>query len=234
MLVRSERVAFGRPNPHNAVMNSNDVFNQDDVIDLRSERTRQRAAWRCATLDAAGRLLTAEGPAALTMRRLAEEVGASTTVLYTMFGGKDGLVHELYLEGFDRLRRALEAVPPGDDPVARLEAIGWAYRTNALANPTYYAVMFERVMPGFTPPAESVRRTHEGFVALVDAVRACVAAGVFPALDPVAVADLLWGLAHGMVGLERAGYFPDPEEARRRYALAMETALAGLRKGVSS
>lgn len=215
-------------------MERNNVSVHDNVVSLRDDRTRQRAVWRRATLDTAGRILSEEGPGALTMRRLAAEVGGSTTVLYTMFGGKDGLVHELYLEGFDRLRRALEAVPAENDPVARVEAIGWAYRESALANPTYYAVMFERVMPGFTPPEASVRRTHEGFVALVDAVRACVAAGAFPALDPVAVADLLWGLVHGMVGLERAGYFPDPDAARRRYALAIETTLAGLRKGVAT
>ena len=40
-----------------------------------------RAAQRRLLLDAASRLLESEGPQALTMRRLAGEVGCSTSVL---------------------------------------------------------------------------------------------------------------------------------------------------------
>ena len=74
---------------------------------------------RRTLLDAASRLLVAEGPQALTMRRVAAAVGCSTTVLYTAFGSKDGLADALFLEGFQRLRRRLEAVPSGGDPLAR-------------------------------------------------------------------------------------------------------------------
>lgn len=44
------------------------------------------------------RLLTQEGSAALTLRRVATDAGCSTTVLYTMFGGKDGPAEALYRE----------------------------------------------------------------------------------------------------------------------------------------
>jgi AcrR family transcriptional regulator len=36
-----------------------------------------------------------DGPDALTMRRIAAEAGSSTTVLYTMFGGKAGIAEAL-------------------------------------------------------------------------------------------------------------------------------------------
>ena len=56
-----------------------------------------------------------EGPNALSMRRIAQLVGCSTTVLYNMFGNKQGLVDELYLRGFDMLRQCIEAVSyPGN------------------------------------------------------------------------------------------------------------------------
>ena len=42
-----------------------------------------RPAVRRLVLDAASRLLEAEGPEALTMRRIAAEAGCSTSVLYT-------------------------------------------------------------------------------------------------------------------------------------------------------
>jgi hypothetical protein len=43
----------------------------------------------CSTLG--GNILQAEAPDALTMRRITGEVGCSTSVLYTMFGGKAGV-----------------------------------------------------------------------------------------------------------------------------------------------
>jgi len=77
------------------------------------------------------------------MRRIAADVGCSTSVLYSMFGGKAGVTEGLWLEGFARLRARLEGVE-GRDPLDRLAEMGRAYRANALANPTYYSVMFQR------------------------------------------------------------------------------------------
>ena len=66
---------------------------------------------RVALLDAAGALLHAEGPQALTTRRLADAVGTSTQAIYTLFGGKEGIVRAMYREGFDRLEQCLADVP---------------------------------------------------------------------------------------------------------------------------
>ena len=55
---------------------------------------------RATLLDAARTLLEADGPAALTVRRIAAEAGMSTMNVYSRFGGKDGVVDELYCEGF--------------------------------------------------------------------------------------------------------------------------------------
>ncbi|MEI8238364.1 MAG: hypothetical protein WCI22_03000, partial [Actinomycetota bacterium] len=44
----------------------------------------------------------------ISLRRVAEAVNCSTTLLYSLFGGKDGLADELYLEGFARLKRAFD------------------------------------------------------------------------------------------------------------------------------
>src|SRR5918995_6750313 len=120
----------------------------------RAQRKGQEALRR-ALLDAASGLLLEEGPGALTMRRVAGAVGCSTTVLYTMFGGKEGLADALYQEGFERLRRWLEAVAD-DDPPARLRTLADAYRANALAERAYYGVMFQQALPGFRPSAASL------------------------------------------------------------------------------
>jgi AcrR family transcriptional regulator len=164
-----------------------------------------RHAVRRLVLDVASRLLEAEGPEALTMRRIAAEVGCSTSVLYTMFGGKSGVAEGLWREGFERLRQAMERVE-ADDPLGRLTALGQAYRTNALANRAYYAVMFQRPIPGFEPSAEAYADSLRPLRILVGAVADCIQAGVFRAADPTHVAAVLWAAAHGAVSLELAGY----------------------------
>jgi AcrR family transcriptional regulator len=174
-------------------------------------------ALRRTVLDAASRLLVGEGPQALTMRRVAGAVGCSTTVLYTAFGSKDGLADALFREGFQRLRRRLEAVAPGDDPLARLRALAHAYRESALASRSYYGVMFQQAIPGYRPSAESLAAAGASLEVLTDAVRACMDAGVLRAGDPQAVAEVLWAAVHGAVSLELAGHFPDPEVAADRF-----------------
>jgi len=170
-------------------------------------RVRQagREALRRLILDTASRLLETEGPQALTMRRIAGEVGCSTTVLYTALGGKTGIAEALWREGFDRLNSAV-ANAGGDGPLQRLAAVGRAYRASALANRSYYAIMFQRPIPGFQPSAEAYRESLKPLTFLVEAVKACIVAGVFRPGDPHHIASVLWAAVHGAVSLELAGY----------------------------
>src|SRR5688500_17526276 len=67
-------------------------------------------------LKAASDVLAAEGATALTVRRIAAEAGVSTMNVYSRFGGKDGIVEHLFIEGFSRLRDAQD-VGVTDDPM---------------------------------------------------------------------------------------------------------------------
>lgn len=164
-----------------------------------------RESRRQLLLDAASRLLESEGPEALTMRRVAGEVGCSTSVFYSMFAGKAGVAEALWCEGFERLHAELAAVED-DEPLARLTAMGQAYRACALANPSYYAVMFSRPIPGFKPSPEAYEVSLRPLRLLTEAVAGCVAAGVFRPVDPAHAARVLWAASHGAVSLELAGY----------------------------
>jgi AcrR family transcriptional regulator len=185
---------------------------------------------RRVLLDAASRLLLEEGPRALTMRRVASEVGCSTTVLYTMFGGKDGLADALYREGFERLMRRLEGAAEADDapedPVARAAGLARAYRENALSERGYYGVMFGQAIPGFEPSEESLAVADASLGVLVEAVQDAMDAGVLVRGDAMAVAEVLWASAHGVVSLELAGHFPEPGVAEERYRTLTRAALA--------
>jgi AcrR family transcriptional regulator len=180
---------------------------------------------RRVLLDAASGLLLEEGPGALTMRRVAGAVGCSTTVLYTMFGGKEGLTDALYREGFERLRRRLETVAGDQGPLERLEALGSAYRASALAERAYYGVMFQQAIPGFEPTPESLVVAGASLEVLTQAVRVAMKAGVLRPGDPRAVAEVLWAAVHGAVSLELAGHFPDPEVATDRFQTLASAAI---------
>ncbi|MET9885531.1 TetR/AcrR family transcriptional regulator [Streptomyces sp. NPDC006430] len=179
-----------------------------------------QAAVRTTILDHAIDLLATEGLAALTMRRIAAEIGASTKVLYTMLGGKEGLADALYREGFARLRRAQQQVAGSEDPLAHLNDLGAAYRAHALAEPAYYRVMFEQAIPGYRPGIEALKAAETAFDASVAAVQACIDSRVFRPGDAHEISKLFWAAAHGAVSLELAGHFP-PESAARRFDTLM-------------
>ena len=215
----------------NSVISNDNVSNPTAVTDYRRARERGREALRLGILDAAGRLLVEEGPEALSMRRVAREVNASTQVLYTMFGGKDGLANELFLEGFARLTGAHETVPHSEDPLQHLYDRAETYFENALANPNYYRVMFFDAIPGFRPSEETLTKTWGTFDALAEAVRACARAGLFAREveeEPREAALSLWSAAHGVVSLYLAGHLPDEDEARRVFAATMRGVVESL------
>ncbi|MDI9580697.1 MAG: TetR/AcrR family transcriptional regulator [Thermobispora sp.] len=165
--------------------------------------------FRTRLMDVATRLLTEAGPESLTVRRIAAEAGCSTQVIYTMFGSKEGLAEALYLEGFEHIRRRLEALPKRGDPLERLTALAAAYREAALAEPGYYSLMFERAIPGFTP-SERARTLARAALNIADRIIAdCIAAGYLTPTQPRKIADALWAAAQGALSLERAGHLPD-------------------------
>ncbi|NUO99061.1 MAG: TetR/AcrR family transcriptional regulator [Nonomuraea sp.] len=194
------------------------------VTAYRQAQQEGQSVVREAVLDAAKQLLVAEGPAALTVRRISAEVGCSTKVIYTLFGGKDGLSEALWLEGFARLERRLLAVPAAEDPLAVLHSGLEAYRAYALDEPGYYRVMFQNAIHGFKPGDEAVTAGRRTFDILVDAVAACLESGRLRGAEAGQIADVLWMAIHGAVSLEISGFF-DRAEAAERFRLLYTSVL---------
>lgn len=161
---------------------------------------------RTALVEAAARLLAEEGPSALTTRRLAREVGASTMAVYTHFGGMDDLLAAISLEGFRRLGRRLDRVKQTQDPVADAAALGRAYRRNAQANPHLFRVMFGSSPEEWKMATDDQWLTLSTFVTLVEAVQRCMDAKRIRPGEPWEVASQLWASAHGIAMLELSGF----------------------------
>ena len=157
---------------------------------------------RGTLLDSARTLLEADGPNALTVRRIAAEAGMSTMNVYSRFGGKVGVVDELYSEGFYRLRSYVAKQAKSDDPVDNFRAPGIGYRDFALENRTFYSVMFFRPIPGYFPSPAARRVALDGFDELTARMRELMDSGEILEGDPHKVAASHFATCHGHVGLE--------------------------------
>jgi AcrR family transcriptional regulator len=171
---------------------------------------------RVRLIEAAIRLLEAEGPTALQARRLAAEIGMSTMAVYTHFGGMSGLMEAIVREGFLRFAAHVEAIAKTDNPMADFFAQGLAYRDWALKNSQLYRLMFGLT---WAPPAHleqdltvagTISTLPEGqaaFQVMVNALDRVKTAGQVAPVDPVAAAGQFLSATHGYVLLEIAGYF---------------------------
>ena len=109
----------------------------------------RRERLRAATVDeikrAARRLLVADGPAAMSLRAIAREMGMTAPALYRYFPSHDALMDELCAdlntELTAELERARDAVPD-QPPGARLVATCRAFRCWAVTHPAEFSFIF--------------------------------------------------------------------------------------------
>jgi AcrR family transcriptional regulator len=172
-------------------------------------------------VDEGARILAAEGPAALSLRRVATAAGVSTMPVYTLFGDKRGLLAAMHREGFRRLGAALQGVPAGNDALVYLAQLGLAYRQSALDSPHLYGLMFGHLVPDLSIDAEGQAAADAAYRPLVEAVARAQQAGQLTGDDPEPVALHLWAVSHGMVSLELNGQLPPIGPAEELYMSAM-------------
>lgn len=92
-----------------------------------------------ALLEAAERIVDEGGLEALSVRRVANEVSATTRAVYSLFGSKDGLVVALGIRAFGLLRDGIDALPVTNDAVGDLvEAGAVVFRRFALDHPVLF------------------------------------------------------------------------------------------------
>jgi AcrR family transcriptional regulator len=185
------------------------------------EQTRE------ALLAAAGRLLAEEGPGALSMRRLAEAVGTSTRAVYSVFGGKEGLLGAMYWTMAESMAAAHARVPQADDPLAELQRLTAAYRRSALAHPDLYPLMFGGAVPGFTPEARAMAHARTAFARVHETIARGLDAGRFRGRTVSGMAHMLWALVHGLASLELAGALGTRAAASAMWRDAVSTLLRG-------
>ena len=188
---------------------------------------------RADILAAALAVLQAEGHASLTVRHVAARAGCSTIGVYTWFGGKDGLVDAILLDGFQRFAGALARARPRKTPLGMLLGQAAAYRRWALDNRTSYEVMFMGAIPGHVASDEIHVAGLIAYELLRNEVVAARARGAIDEDDADTVAMAMWGLVHGLVSLEIANAETKSVAARKSFhQRSFDIALSALEQGL--
>lgn len=135
-------------------------------------------ATAAALLDAAEAILETEGLDALTVRRVADEVGTTTRAVYSSLGSKEALLAGLGVRAFDVLGALVMAQPLTEDPAADLVAAGAvAFREFVRAHPALFRVGFHQqvsvpreVTARFVPAAQrALGALHQRVTRLAEA-----------------------------------------------------------------
>jgi AcrR family transcriptional regulator len=122
-------------------------------------RDRAHLEVRAEIVAAAGRQLNVVGPAALSLRAVARELGMVSSAVYRYFSSRDALLTALIIEAYDELgdvaeRSAAETRdrPPLERWVAAADAVrGWA-----VEYPQDYALLYGSPVPGYAAPDDTV------------------------------------------------------------------------------
>ena len=130
-------------------------------------------------LAAARTRLTDEGPAALSLRAVARDVGMVSSAVYRYFPSRDDLLTALLITDYDELGAAVEAagVAAGPTPGARWGAMCRAIRDWSVAHPGDFALLFGSPVPGYAAPRETVVPATRTTLALVRVVADAVGSG---------------------------------------------------------
>jgi AcrR family transcriptional regulator len=102
---------------------------------------------------AAATLLESGGRDAVSTRAVSAVAGVQPPTIYRLFGDKQGLLHAVATDGFNRYLATKIARTPTGDPVDDLRA-GWDLHVDlGLANPALYSLLYDEHHAGASSPA---------------------------------------------------------------------------------
>ncbi|HSS91089.1 MAG TPA: TetR/AcrR family transcriptional regulator [Streptosporangiaceae bacterium] len=118
-------------------------------------RARHEAA-REEILDAAWGLARSQGLTGFSLRDLASAVGMRHQSLYTYFPSKQAIYDAMFAQGMGALVDQRAGLDLPGDPVRALRQAARAFLAFCVQDPVRYQLLFERVVPDFTPSVASM------------------------------------------------------------------------------
>jgi len=174
---------------------------------------------RAALIEAALDLITEKGPTGFTLAEAARAAGVSPAAPYRHFKGREDLIAELALAGFDMFADLLEHAFTKGPTGSALDAfyrVGRAYLAFARRYPGHYIAMFESgvSIAGNSELTHVSNRAMDVLTRAAEALMAHIPANKRP--PAIMVSYHIWAMSHGIVELfargtpgTRAPFSPD-------------------------
>lgn len=185
---------------------------------------------RPAIVAAALQLVSEHGLDALSLRRLASDLGVTAPALYAHVRDKSDLLATLAETGFRELLDRYAAIAT-DDPIDRIRRQCLIYVDMALANPGLFQAMFM-----FPPqalelpnPRTELAAATEAFEQPTKAIADAIATGaIHPDHDPFVAALTLWTVTHGLAQVLLLGVSADADARRDLQEAVLGATFRGL------
>ncbi|MCJ0873074.1 TetR/AcrR family transcriptional regulator [Streptomyces sp. AP-93] len=198
-----------------------------DATHSRRARLRAEATSEIKTI--ALKHMAAGGPASISLRAIAREMGMTAGAIYSYFGSRDDLITALTADVYDSLANVLEAshrTAPEGGAREKVLAHAHAYRKWAIAHPDEFRLIYGDPVPGYEAPEEGAAQEAEH--------RLCAALlGLVAAAWPQAAAsrkgcDYAWSdFQPGLVAMARES-FPELPPAAVALCLRVWSRMHGL------
>ncbi len=152
-------------------------------------------------------ILSRDGIAGLSLRKVAQEAGVSHTAPYAHFADKQALIAAISTEGFRILFEHLSKIREQyqADPQCQLVEAAWAYVRFAQTDPAHFQVTFSGAVESEKDYPALVEMTGKSFGEVTRIVEACQASGLLRPGPVDMLAVSVWGIVHGFASLLIAG-----------------------------
>jgi AcrR family transcriptional regulator len=176
------------------------------------------------------RRVRARGPAGLTMRTVAGDLGVTAGALYLYYASRNAILADIPAYGFAETARRLKRPIPDRDPTTRVLVLLSRYIEFALDDCEIFDLMFANQPPGHSWPGHAGSSGVSRIVEILKAeVLNAMRSGAWRESDVSAVSLAVWAHAHGLADLYRAGRIT---ESRRDAMEAAVNAMTVLLRGL--
>ncbi len=172
-------------------------------------------------VDAAVAIADADGLEAVTLARVAADLGVRPPSLYNHVDGREALLREVSLRGIAGLSAALGGATVGRSGNEALEAMAHAYRTYAGQHPGCYAATVAAPAAGDAEHAGAAARPVEIVIAVIRPWQ-------LGAEEELHAVRVIRSALHGFIALESGGGFALPLDLDASFAALVRTLSGGL------
>ncbi len=162
---------------------------------------------RQALVDAALELIEARGPTGFTLSEAAKTAGVTPAAVYRHFQGREDLISEAALQGYEIFADLMEYAFAKGQPsaLASFEATGRAYLAFARKYPGHYVAMFESGISINAKPELALVATRA--LGVLERASVDLSKHIAPEKRPPAqmVSAHIWAMCHGVVELFARG-----------------------------